>query len=102
MIIFMNNMSTKITYKRFIHKREVVPFFLPHGVELSVGSNVILINLTKLKHSLPKTVGITATNTNLTLYNAEEIYNIVSQQMGLVHCTVNHRNVHVFKQKQWQ
>ena len=37
MIIFINNKSTKfcqitLRIKRFIHKRKVIPFFLPHGV----------------------------------------------------------------------
>jgi len=35
MIILVNNKSTKfcqITIKRFIRKRQVVPFFLPHDV----------------------------------------------------------------------
>jgi len=40
MIIFTNNKSTKfcqitLCIKRFIHKRKVVPFFLPHGVHQS-------------------------------------------------------------------
>jgi len=37
MVIFINNKSTKfcqitLRIKRFIHKRNMVPFFLPHGV----------------------------------------------------------------------
>ena len=37
MIIFVNNKSTKVCQialyiKTFIHKRKVVPFFLPHGI----------------------------------------------------------------------
>ena len=37
MTILTNNKSTKfcqitLRIKRFIHKRKVVPFFLPHGV----------------------------------------------------------------------
>jgi len=38
MIMFINSENTKfcqstLRTKRFIHKRKVVPFFLPHGVE---------------------------------------------------------------------
>jgi len=41
MIIFINNMSTKfrqitLCIKTFIHKRNVVPFFLPHGMLNSI------------------------------------------------------------------
>ena len=49
---FINNMSTEfcqitLRIKRFIHKRKVVPFFLPHGVDLHLGLRVLTRKKTK-------------------------------------------------------
>jgi len=51
MIIFINNKSTKfcqitLRIKRFIHKRKVVPFFLPHGVVRTIRRTVIFFSTT--------------------------------------------------------
>ena len=82
MTIFTDNKSTKfcqitLCIKRFIHKRKVVPFFLPHGVhqsrsattELRPEAEVLWPSLDQRKQKVMKKTSESPAASNINIYN---------------------------------